>query len=126
MSEHSHPSASASREPQSGDWLDGLLARDAADAAAEYIPDQGFTARVIDALPSAGALPAWRRPAVTALWLAAAALLAVTLPGAALEVAREAVRLFAAQPFSLSTIATLIAAVGLATWTGAALALRRD
>jgi hypothetical protein len=77
-------------------------------------------------LPAADALPAWRQPAVIALWLVAAALLAITLPGTAQEVAREAFKLFAARPFSLSTVALVLAAMGIATWTGAAMALRRD
>jgi hypothetical protein len=104
------------------DWLDQLLAREAAD----YIADNGFTAHVLRMLPVADALPAWRQPVVVALWLIAAALLAITLPGTAHEVAREAFKLFAAQPFSLSTIAIALAAIGIATWTGAAVALRRD
>ena len=108
------------------DWLDRVLADDAADHAGVYLPDEGFTARVMRALPAADALPAWRRPVVAALWVAAAALLAPALPATALDVARETFRIFAAQPFSLSTIALGIAAVGIATWTGAALALRRD
>ena len=114
--------------PQSAadDWLDRLLADDAAEHAGAYLPDDGFTARVMSALPAADALPAWRRPAVAARWVAAAALLAPALPAAALDVARETFRLFAAQPFSLSSIAFGIATVGIATWTGAAVALRRD
>jgi hypothetical protein len=109
-----------------GDWLDQLLAREASDHDAHYIADDGFTARVMRVLPAADALPAWRQPAVIALWLVAAALLAITLPGTAQEVAREAFKLFAARPFSLSTVALVLAAMGIATWTGAAMALRRD
>jgi hypothetical protein len=63
---------------------------------------------------------------IVALWLVAAALLAITLPGTAHDVAREAFKLFAARPFSLSTLALALAAIGIATWTGAAVALRRD
>jgi hypothetical protein len=108
------------------DWLDGLLARDAALHADHYVADDGFTARVMRALPAVDALPAWRRPAVGALWVCAAAGIATLLPGTAVEVARGAFRLFAAQPFSLSTVGVAIVAMGIATWTGAAVALRRD
>ena len=108
------------------DWLDDLLAGDAAEHAGGYVADAGFTARVMRMLPSAGALPAWRRPAVAALWLIAGALLAVTLPGTVLDITRSAFRLIVAQPFSLSTLAIAIAAAGIAMWTGAAVALRRD
>ena len=116
----------ASPQDAADDWLERLLAADAVEHTGAYHPDDGFTARVMSALPAVDALPAWRRPAVAALWVAAAALLAPALPATALDVARETFRLFAAQPFSLSTIALGIAAVGIATWTGAALALRRD
>jgi hypothetical protein len=77
-------------------------------------------------LPAPDALPAWRRPIVAALWLVAGLLIATMLPGTAHEVAREVFTLFAARPFSLSTLGFAIVAVGIATWTAAALALRRD
>ena len=108
------------------DWLDVLLAEEATDHRSDYIADDGFTARIMQRLPAADALPAWRRPFVAALWLVAAALLATMLPGTAHDVAREVFTLFAARPFSLSTLAFALAAVGVATWAGAALALRRD
>jgi hypothetical protein len=108
------------------DWLDHLLASDATDHGDGYIRDDGFTAHVIRRLPAPAVLPAWRKPAVIALWLVAAALLGSMLPGTAHDVAREAFRLFAAKPFSLSTLALALAAIGIATWTAAAIALRRD
>ena len=120
------PDNSEMRSDASRDWLDDLLARDAAEHSGGYLADAGFTARVMRTLPAIDALPAWRRQAVAALWLIAGALLAVTLPGTALEIARGAFRLFVAQPFSLSTLAIAIAAAGIATWTGAVVALRRD
>ena len=109
-----------------GDWIDQALATDAGEHASAYVSDDGFTARVMRRLPVAGALPAWRRPAVAALWLCAAALLTAMLPDATQEVARGAFRLFAARPFSLSTIALALVAVGVATSMFAAIALRRD
>ena len=112
--------------PASADWLDALLVSDAADHRALYVTDEGFTARVMQRLPAPDALPAWRRPIVAGLWLVAAVLIATMLPGTAHEIAREVFTLFAARPFSLSTLGFAIVAVGLATWTGAALALRRD
>jgi hypothetical protein len=107
-------------------WVDALLARDAAEHAADYVADGGFTVRVMHMLPAPMSLPAWRKPFVTALWLVAAALVASMLPGTAQEIARAAFRLVVAQPFSLSTVALVLAAIGVATWTGAALALRSD
>jgi hypothetical protein len=120
------PNPAASTSPVPDDWVDAMLARDAAEHAGDYIADEGFSARVMRLLPAADVMPAWRRPAEIALWLVAAALLALNLPGTALEIARGAFRLFAGQPFSLSTLAIALAALGVATWTGAAVALRRD
>jgi len=103
-----------------------MLRYDAAMHTNDYIDDAGFTARVMQTLPAIGALPAWRRPAVAALWLIAGLLLAVALPGVAFDVARAAYKLFVARPFALSTIAFIVVAFGAASWTAAALALRRD
>lgn len=118
------PDAADPRDPPA-DWMDRLLVADAAHAS-DYIGDQGFTARVMQALPLAGALPAWRRPAVVALWAIAGLLLAVALPGVAFDVARAAYKLFAARPFALSSVAAMLVAIGAASWTAAAVALRRD
>ena len=95
-----HPDAADPHDPPA-DWMDRLLVADAAHAS-DYIGDQGCTARVMQALPLAGALPAWRRPAVVALWAIAGVLLAVALPGVAFEVDRAAYKLFAARPFAMS------------------------
>jgi hypothetical protein len=105
------------------DWLDRLLAEDA--PAHDYIDDAGFTANVMAALPAPVALPAWRKPAATALWAAAGLGLAFTLPGAATDVAREAFTLFAAKPFSLSEVLALLALAGVGLWTTAIVAWKR-
>jgi hypothetical protein len=125
MTETSNLQLAEPRDPPP-DWVDRILVRDAAEHAGDYIGDNGFTARVMQKLPLAGALPAWRRPAVAALWAIAGILLAVALPGVAVDVARAAYKLFSARPFSLSTVAVMVVAVGVATWTAAAVALRRD
>jgi len=109
------------------DWLDSALAADAREHAASYVGDQGFTARVMDALPAPGAaVPRWRKPALVALWSAAAIGAAAALPGVALDVGREAFRLLAAQPVSLAQIAAALAGAGVLTWSAAAWALRSD
>jgi len=110
-----------------GDWLDAALAADAREHATSYLDDQGFTARVMATLPApVAAEPGWRRPALVALWSAAAIATASALPGAALEVGREAFRLLAAQPVSLPQIAAVLAVLGTVTWSAAAWALRSD
>ena len=85
----------------------------------------GFTAKVMAEVPAPASLPAWRKPAVTALWAAAGLGLAFTLPGAVVDVAREAFKLFAAKPFSLSEILALLAVAGAGMWTTAIVAWKR-
>jgi len=116
-----HGSAAAT-----ADWLDQMLAEDAQDHAGSYIADDGFTARVMGTLPAPIVAPAWRKPAVTALWGVAAVGLAFALPGAAVDVAREMFRLFSAKPFALSEIAAVLALAGLGTWSTAYYAWRRS
>ncbi len=106
------------------DWLDRLLADDAAAHRDAYVADDGFVARVMDRLLAPVTTPAWRRPVVVGLWSVAAAGLAVAAPGAVLDVAREAYRLLAAYPVSLSGIAGAAAAMVGLTWAAAAFALR--
>ena len=69
-------------------------------------------------------MPAWRRPFITLLWGIAAVLLAVSLPGVAVDVARGVYTLLAAKPFSLSTLAFMLVAVGASTWAAAYVTLR--
>jgi hypothetical protein len=115
---HDHPDAAGD------DWLERLLADDAAALRDAYVADDGFTARVMDALPAPVTAPAWRKPVVIALWGVAAAGCAVAMPSAVLEVAREAYRFLVAQPVSLSGIAGAAAAMVGLTWAAAAYSLR--
>ena len=105
------------------DWLDDALRADRDD----YIADDGFTARVMHALPAPVAtLPSWRKPAVIALWVVAAIALAFAAPAAMLEVARTAYRLLATVPVSLSGITTAAAALIALTGVAAAYTLRQS
>jgi hypothetical protein len=106
------------------DWLDRLLVEDASTSR-DYIADAGFTTRVMARLPAPASLPAWRKPAVTVLWAAVGLGLAFTLPNAAVDVAREAFKLFAAKPFALSEVLAVIALAGAGLWTTAIVAWRR-
>lgn len=109
------------------DWLDGLLHAEAATARDEYIADAGFTARVMSALPApVAALPAWRKPVVIALWAVAAIALAFAAPGAMIDVAREAYRILATVPVSLSGLATAAMAMVALTSAAAAYLLRQS
>ena len=120
-----HTDTTLRPEPADDAWLDALLAQDAARHRDDYLDDAGFTARVMADLPAQPALPRWRRFALTGLWATAGVGIAAALPGTVLDVSREAFRLLAARPFSLSEVAVVIALLGVATWTGAAVALRK-
>jgi hypothetical protein len=113
--------------PDRDDWLDDVL-RDDANAQREgYVDDAGFTASVMASLPApVSSAPPWRAPVVATLWGVAVVASMFALPGAAIDFGREAFRWLAAQPFSLPQVAALLAAAGLATYAGAALALRHD
>jgi hypothetical protein len=111
-------------ERANDDWMDGLLREDGASSRDAYIADDGFTARVMSALPAPAALPRWRKPAVAALWCVAAAGLAIAAPGAMVDVGREAYRLLATVPVSIAGIATAMAAIAAATGAAAAYTLR--
>ena len=103
---------------------DDPLRRSARDERSAYIGDEGFTARVMQALPVALSLPAWRKPAIVALWAVALAGISLALPSAVLDVVREGYRLIGAQPVSLSGMVGAILLAGTLSWTAAAYALR--
>ncbi len=107
-----------------GDWLDQALAERSRDHADAYILDDVFTSRVMSALPAPARPAAWRKPVLGVLWAGAAAGFAMTLPGTAVDIAREAFRLVAAQPFSLSDVALLLGVAGAGMWTTAWLTWR--
>jgi len=108
------------------DWLDKALADVGREHRADYVDDDGFTARVAAALPAPATLPAWRKPAITLLWTAAAAGVALALPSALLDLGYDAVRLLANRPVSLGNILTGMVGLGLTTWAAAVVALRRN
>ena len=118
------PNASDSAAASGRDWLDDLLDSEARDQRSSYIADEGFTARVMHALPVPLSLPAWRKPAIVALWGVALAGISLALPGAALDVVRETYRLLGAQPVSLSGMVGALLLAGTLSWTAAAYALR--
>jgi hypothetical protein len=115
----------AAQIAEPADWLDRVLADDAREHAGNYVDDDGFAAKVMQKLPAPIALPAWRKPAIAMLWGVAGVGLAITLPGVVVDVAREAFKLFAAKPFSLSEMAAVLAVLGMGTWTMAIVAWKR-
>ena len=114
------------RTDAADDWLDAVLRADGRDHRAGHLDDDGFTARVMAALPAPVAPPAWRKPALTALWVAAGIGIALALPATVADVAHEILRVILGQRISLTGIAAGVAALGAASWAAAAIALRYD
>jgi hypothetical protein len=107
------------------DWLDAALRADAFDHRGDYLADDGFTARVMFALPAPVTLPTWRKRAVIGMWTVASVGIAVALPGSYTDVARELLRVAVGHPVSLAQIATGVVILGIGSWTAAVWALRR-
>ncbi len=111
------------------DWLDDVLHDDAREHREHYLADDGFTARVMGALPSpavaSAALPAWRKPAIAGMWALAALGVAVALPDAAADAALQILRAVNLQRVSLVEIGGVVLALGAATWAGMGYALRK-
>ena len=120
MNEH----LTATTEP-ADDWLDAALRANAREHRGDYLADDGFTARVMAKLPVPATLPAWRKRAVVGMWAVASVGIAVALPGAYADVAREFFRVVAGHPVSLAQIATGVVMLGIGTWTAMVWALRR-
>lgn len=127
-----HPAMPITHDPVPPDlaetedaWLEDLLRAQARDFDTEYLNDDGFTARVMDLLPKPVTLPAWRKPALTALWATAGLGIAVVLPSTALDLAHDVLRVFVAHRFSVSEAGAALLALGVASWAATAYALRR-
>lgn len=107
------------------DWLERALRAEAVAHRADYVPDDGFTVRVLAKLPAPPSLPPWRKPVIMALWALAGAGTALALPDLYANALREGLRL-AAQPFLLPQLAAGVVLLGAASWTGIIWALRRS
>jgi hypothetical protein len=112
------------------DWLDAVLQADGEAHRAEYLDDAGFTAKVMAALPARVALPAWRQPALTALWALLGVGIALALPGVVVDllrdVLRDVMRVVLGQSVSLAGIGAAVVAMVVAAWAAAAFVLRDD
>ena len=118
--------APQARTDAGDDWVDALLRTDGREHRADYIDDNGFTARVMAALPASATLPAWRKPALVALWAVAGIGIAFALPGTASDVVHEIVRAILAQRVSAAGIGAALIALLATAWTAAAVVLRSD
>jgi hypothetical protein len=116
-----------SRPDAGDDWIDVLLRTDGREHRADYVDDDGFTARVMAALPApASALPAWRKPAVAGLWAVAGVGIAFALPATVSEVAHDVMRAILAQRVSVAGLGAAFVVFLGSAWTAAVLVLRSD
>lgn len=108
------------------EWLERTLRAEAGDQRAQYLADDGFTARVLAHLPPPAALPAWRRPALILLWLVAAGAAVTALPNLAYDLFRSLVAAVVVVPLTLPRIVIALAVLAALAWSTIVLALRED
>ncbi|MEP7061951.1 MAG: hypothetical protein ABI881_06115 [Betaproteobacteria bacterium] len=113
------------------DRIGAAYADDGLDAALraqrpQPVVDDGFTARVMAALPplAIALVPAWRKPAVAVLWTFAIIGIALSLPGVTQDLVRETFRVYTAYPVSLPQLAFAVGAAAIAMWTATGYAVR--
>jgi len=108
------------------DWLDSALRIAGAEHRVAYVPDDGFTARVMDRLPPPATLPAWRRPVVAVLWVLVAAAACLSLPGLFEQVFRATTALLFGHHLGALDIAGALTLMAVATWSGLIYVARSD
>ena len=112
--------------PTDDDWLELALRANAREHTASYLPDDGFTARVLGQLPRPAALPAWRRPALWALWAIVAIAILAALPVWFEDVFSNIAALFLGQRLRLTDVAMLLTLLGGVTWSALFFAARTE
>jgi hypothetical protein len=108
------------------DWLEQALRAQGAEHRSAYIDDDGFTRRVLAALPAPATLPAWRKPALIVLWLAAGIAVALMVPGWFESMFRGAVATFVGHRVSLAELGAGLLVMGALTWGALLYAARSD
>jgi hypothetical protein len=114
------------RTPMDDDWLEQALRADVREHAASYLPDDGFTARVLGQLPRPAALPAWRRPVLWTLWAIVAIAIVAALPIWFEDVFGNIAALLLGQRLRLSDVAVLLTLLGGVTWSTLFFAARTE
>jgi len=110
---------------EGNDWLDDVLRADAHDRA-DYIGDDGFTARVMAALPAGRWTPAWRKPLILAAWACVALAALIAVPGIADRLLRGIAALIFGHRLSVTDVGAVLAMLVIATWSGIFFAARTD
>ena len=108
------------------DWLERALQAHGREHRAAYIGDDGFTARVLTALPRSATLPAWRAPVLALLWALAGIVTAFAIPALFDDVFRSAVAMFFGHRLGLADIAGALLVMGAMTWGAILYAARTD
>ena len=108
------------------DWLEQALRADGVDHRSTYIGDDGFAARVMARLPRSATLPTWRGPAITLLWLCAAAAAVLGVPGLFDDAFRGAVAMLVGHRIPFLDVVALLVIPGVAAWGMLVYAARVD
>jgi hypothetical protein len=98
------------------DWLELALRADGVEHRSTYVDDGGFAARVMSKLPQPVTLPAWRRPVIALLWLAAGIAAVLAVPGLFDDVFRGAAGILLGHRIGVADIAALLVLPGAALW----------
>jgi hypothetical protein len=108
-------------------WLEQALKSDAQAHAAGYVPDDGFTAKLMARLPTPAVLPAWRRPVIALLWLVAGGAVVALLPDLFYSLFSGIATLLVGQPMlTWSNLAVALIVLGGATWSTLFYAMRAE
>jgi hypothetical protein len=108
------------------DWLEHALRAHGLEHRGIYVGDDGFTGRVVAALPRPLALPAWRKPVLALLWVCAGIAAALAIPGLFDDVFRGAVTMFVGHRVGIADIAGALLLMGCGTWAALLYAARAD
>jgi hypothetical protein len=98
------------------DWIERALRTDGVEHRSTYIADDGFAGRVMARLPLPATLPAWRRPAIAVLWLCAAAVVALGLPGLFDDALRGGVTMLVGHRIGVADLVALLVIPSAAMW----------
>jgi len=115
-----------SQREHDGDWLEQALRADGHAYRSAYVADDGFSLRILQALPRAVTPPAWRKPVLALMWTGAEIAALLAIPGLFDDVFRGAVAMFVGHRLGIGDIAGLVIALGAATWGTLIYALRTD
>jgi hypothetical protein len=108
------------------DWIEQALRTDGVEHRSTYIGDDGFAARVMAQLPQPATLPTWRRPAITLLWLCAAAAAVLGVPGLFDDAFRGGVAMLVGHRIAVVDVVALLVLPSAAVWSMLVYAARVD